>query len=64
MTGWATQAVFSGLEPAIVWRHFAALCTIPRASKEEELLRRHLLEWALQRGLVAAVDPVGNLIIR
>ena len=64
MTGWATQAVFAGLEPAIVWRHFAVLCAIPRASKEEELLRRHLLSWAEQRGLVAAVDPVGNLIIR
>lgn len=64
MTGWATQAVFSGLEPAIVWRHFAVLCAIPRASKEEELLRRHLRSWAEQRGLVAAVDPVGNLIIR
>ncbi|MGB8054136.1 MAG: cytosol nonspecific dipeptidase, partial [Azonexus sp.] len=58
------QAVFSGLEPALVWNHFAVLCAIPRASKQEGNLRQHLLVWAAQRGLAAAVDAAGNLIIR
>ena len=58
------QAVFSGLEPAIVWNHFATLCAIPRASKQEATLRQHLAAWAGQRGLAVTVDAAGNLIIR
>ena len=64
MSAWTPQAVFSGLEPAIVWQHFALLCDIPRASKQEERLRQHLLAWAAQRGLPALVDAAGNLIVR
>ncbi|MFZ1901293.1 MAG: cytosol nonspecific dipeptidase, partial [Azonexus sp.] len=64
MSGISPEAVFSGLEPAIVWNHFALLCATPRASKQEAKLRQHLLAWAGQRGLAAAVDAAGNLIIR
>jgi dipeptidase D len=64
MSGISPQAVFSGLEPAIVWNHFAVLCAIPRASKQEAALRQHLLAWAGRRGLAGAVDAAGNLIIR
>lgn len=53
-----------GLAPAIVWAHFATLCRIPRASKQEGPLREHLRDWAEQRGLPTQVDAVGNLIIR
>jgi dipeptidase D len=55
--------VFSGLEPAVVWRHFATLCSIPRASREEGPLREHLRSWASGRGLAARIDPAGNLIV-
>ena len=64
MSDLPTPFVFSSLEPAIVWRHFATLCSIPRASKEEARLRQRLSVWAEQRGLAAAVDAAGNLIIR
>jgi dipeptidase D len=60
----ATPAVFSGLQPAAVWAHFATLCRIPRASKHEALLRDELLAWALGKGLHGEVDGVGNLLIR
>jgi dipeptidase D len=56
--------VFAGLQPASVWAHFATLCAIPRASKQEAALREHLQAWAEQRGLEAVVDAAGNLIIR
>jgi dipeptidase D len=56
--------VFRGLEPAIVWKHFATLCAIPRPSKGEARLREHLWAWATAHGLPAAVDAAGNLIIR
>jgi dipeptidase D len=60
----STAAVFAGLTPAAVWRHFATLCSIPRASKNEGALRTALLEWAHGRKLAAEVDAVGNLILR
>lgn len=59
-----THSVFNGLQPAIVWQHFATLCATPRQSKQEGLLRQRLLDWAQCRGLAATVDGAGNLIIR
>ena len=58
------DAVFSGLQPAAVWAHFATLCATPRASKQEAPLRDALQAWAVACGLNVAVDAVGNLIIR
>jgi dipeptidase D len=58
------DSVFANLAPAAVWAHFATLCRIPRPSKGEDALRDHLLDRALSRGLDAAVDGAGNLIIR
>lgn len=57
-------SVFAGLAPAAVWRHFATLCAVPRASKEEGALRTTLEAWAKGRGLATEVDAVGNLLIR
>ena len=64
MSDLSPPSVFSRLEPAIVWRHFTTLCEIPRASKAEARLRRHLHSWATARGLPATVDPAGNLLVR
>jgi len=55
--GWA-----SGLEPAIVWREFAALAALPRRSKEEGLVRAHVLDRLRKLGLVARADRAGNVI--
>ena len=58
------QVDFSKLSPQVVWRHFETLCTIPRPSKHEQQLRRHLKDWAEQHNLETYVDDIGNLIIR
>jgi len=58
------QTVFSALDPEIVWKHFATLCEIPRASKQESRLRQQLQGWAVARGLPATLDTAGNLLIR
>lgn len=55
---------FTALEPAVVWRHFAHLCHIPRPSKHEDAIRGHLRKWAESRGLAVAEDTAGNLMIR
>lgn len=56
-------ASFYSLLPQHVWGHFATLCAIPRASKKELRLRDHIRQWALSRGLQAAVDEAGNLLL-
>lgn len=53
-----------GLQPVLVWRHFATLCRIPRPSKGEGALRSRLRDWATDRGLATEVDAAGNLIVR
>lgn len=55
-----TNSVFSGLQPSMVWRHFATLCAIPRASKHEGALRSVILQWATAQGLDASIDAAGN----
>jgi dipeptidase D len=52
------------LQPAIVWRHFASLCAIPRSSRHEAALREQLINWALAHNITAVVDDSGNLILR
>ena len=52
------------LEPSLVWRHFATICSIPRPSKQEAALRQTLADWAMARGLETLVDQTGNLLIR
>lgn len=64
MSSSVNDFVFAGLQPATVWGHFATLCAIPRASKAEGALRDTLQAWAVARGLNAAVDAAGNLIVR
>ncbi len=52
------------LEPHSVWAHFTTLCAIPRPSLHEAALREQLIEWAKARGIAAAVDGAGNLILK
>lgn len=59
-----SNSVFAGLQPAIVWQHFATLCATPRMSKQEGQLREAILAWATARGLATVVDGAGNLLIR
>lgn len=54
---------FSSLQPAPVWRHFLALCQIPRASDNEGAVRDALSEWARARALGAVADRAGNLVL-
>lgn len=56
--------VFTDLQPAAVWAHFAMLCRMPRRSKAEGPLRDAIRQRAVARGLAASVDAAGNLLIR
>ncbi|MDD5471264.1 MAG: beta-Ala-His dipeptidase [Sideroxydans sp.] len=56
-------SALSGLQPALVWSHFATLCAIPRPSYHEAALKQHLVAWADARGIAHFEDAVGNLIL-
>lgn len=52
-----------GLEPAAVWQFFADMAAVPRPSKKEERIRRHIHSVATQHGLASKEDEIGNVII-
>ena len=52
------------LQPQLLWKHFSALCAIPRPSKKEGKAVEFLKEFAIAQGLDYTVDAVGNVIIR
>lgn len=52
------------LSPAIVWNNFYGLTRCPRPSKHEEIVRRHLLDWAKEHNIEAFADETGNVIMR
>ena len=52
------------LEPQAVWKHFARLAAIPRASEKEAAARDYVLALAGRLGLDSIQDSAGNTIIR
>jgi dipeptidase D len=52
------------LEPTALWRHFDTILTIPRASKDEERMRAHVVAAAESHGLPHQVDAAGNVVVR
>ena len=58
------STVVDNLEPKSLWKHFAALSAIPRASEKEEAARNYVLAQAAQLKLDATQDAAGNLVVR
>jgi dipeptidase D len=56
--------VLEDLEPKLLWKHFAALSGIPRASEKEAQARDYVLALAARLGLEAVQDKVGNTVVR
>ena len=52
------------LQPAIVWNNFYGITRCPRPSKHEEVIRRHLMDWAASHKVEALTDETGNVIMR
>lgn len=58
------NVVLADLEPACVWKQFAELCTIPRASFNEFAVGQYILNIATEHGLSATRDSRGNIIVQ
>ena len=54
------MGILSELNPAPIWIYFEEICKIPRLSKNEEKIRKYLLEFATRNNLSAKEDSVGN----
>lgn len=57
-------SVFHNLQPAVVWKHFEAINTIPRASTKEEQIIQYMVGFGNSLGLETSEDKVGNVIIK
>ena len=55
---------FSALAPALVWKHFAAICNIPHPSHHEEKIREYVVDFAKTQGLEYTVDEANNVYVR
>ena len=58
------SSAFEGLEPKVLWKHFAVLAATPRASTKEAAARAYVLEQAKKLGLEAVQDAAGNVVVR
>jgi len=55
--------IYAGLEPAAVWKHFAALNAIPRPSGQEEAATAYVQSVAQAHGATWKSDARGNTVI-
>ena len=55
---------FSALCPALVWKHFAAICNIPHPSHHEEKIRQYVVDFSEAQGLEYKVDEANNVYVR
>ena len=58
------SAAIEGLEPALVWKHFAAFSKVPRCSKHEAAAAQFVLDAAKRFNLQARQDAAGNVIVK
>lgn len=52
------------LQPAGLWKNFAALNAIPRASKKEEAVIQFMMDFGNSLNLPTTKDAIGNVIIK
>ncbi|MFA5262796.1 MAG: aminoacyl-histidine dipeptidase [Opitutaceae bacterium] len=57
------QTLFN-LQPAPLWKHFAALSAIPRVSKNERAAGDYVLNFATKLGLKVERDDAGNIMVQ
>ncbi len=55
---------FSALKPALVWKHFLAICEIPHPSFHEEKIRQYIIDFAAEHSLECIEDEAHNLLVR
>lgn len=57
------MAALDELEPSIIWRHFANICSIPHPSKHESELVAYIQNFASEHSLISKIDSIGNIVV-
>ncbi|HUX97209.1 MAG TPA: aminoacyl-histidine dipeptidase [Bacteroidales bacterium] len=57
------MGLLSRLKPEQVWEYFEQICSIPRTSRNEGMIRKYLLDFAANNNLESKEDAVGNILI-
>jgi dipeptidase D len=60
----SSNDAIAGLMPESLWLHFAEITRIPRGSKNEAAIARHVMSEAARFGLSAKQDAVGNVAVK
>ena len=55
--------LFEGFKPALLWKHFAKILTIPHGSGNEKALAEYIISVAKQAGLAWKKDAVGCVLV-
>ncbi len=55
---------YDNLNNKRLWKIFSDISSIPRESGNEEGIRNYLLSWAIEHGINAIKDEVGNVIMK
>lgn len=58
------QNAYAGLEPRQLWRHFAALNSVPRPSEHEDAARLYVQKVADEAGATWKIDAAGNIVVQ
>ena len=58
------SSAIDGLEPQLLWKHFAALSRIPRGSKNETAAGKFVMDTARALNLDAKQDAFGNVVVK
>jgi dipeptidase D len=58
------SSALEGLQPKVLWKHFAILAATPRASTKEAAARDYVLSEAKKLGLETTQDAAGNVVVR
>lgn len=58
------KSEIAALQPEAVWRHFNAICEIPRPSGHLEKITQYILDFGKNLGLETVLDEAGNVLIR
>ena len=57
------MSVISGLDPQVVWKQFAKICSIPHPSHHEEAIAQYVISEAERHGQEWRRDEIGNVLV-
>jgi len=57
------SSTFEGLKPALIWKYFAKILSVPRCSGNEKAIGDYIISVAKELNLASKRDKVGNVVV-